>query len=196
MPKIVDTEVQREAVLRATWRTIAQHGVAGATIRKIAKEAGVSTGFISHYFRNKREVLAAALTLSNEQSHKRLFACAEGRRGLAALRAVIEAVLPLDEERSLEWLIWVTFWSSAGTDRNLTDEWRRGRDGWRATLVRLLQEAKADDEIRPDIDAEHEADRLVVLIVGLGLHERAGRFKRRALIFVDDHLQTLIKLRE
>jgi len=196
MPKIVDTDVQREAVLRATWRTIAQYGVAGATVRKIAKEAGVSTGFISHYFRNKREVLAAALTLSNEQSQKRLFACAEGRRGLAALRAVIEAVLPLDEERSLEWLIWVTFWSSAGTDRTLTNEWRRGRDGWRATLVRLLQEAKADDEVRPDIDAEHEADRLVVLIVGLGLHERAGRFKRRALMFVDDHLQTLIKLRE
>ena len=196
MPKIVDADAQREAVLRATWRTIAQHGVTGATVRRIAQEAGVSTGFISHYFRDKKEVLAAALTLSNEQSQRRLISCAEGRRGLEALRAVIEAVLPLDEERRLEWLVWVTFWSSAASDPALGSEWRRGRDGWRTTLVRLLQEAKADSEIRSDIDSEHEADRLVVLIVGLGLHERSGRFRRRALMFVDEHLQSLIKLRE
>jgi AcrR family transcriptional regulator len=196
MPRIVDSEAQREAVLVATWRTIAKHGIAGATVRRIAGEAGVSTGFISHYFHNKKEVLAGALRLSNERSQKRLSRCADGRRGLEALRAVIVAVLPLDEERRLEWLIWVTFWGSAGSDPSLTAEWRRGRDSWRATLVRLIQEAKADGEIRPDIDPEHEADRLVVLIVGLGLHERSGRFRRRALMFVDEHLQSLIKLHE
>ena len=196
MPKIVDTDLQREAILKATWRTIAKHGVVGATVRKIAQEAGVSTGFISHYFHDKKEVFASALTLSNEQSQRRLSTCAEGRRGLAALRAVIEAVLPLDEERRLEWLIWVTFWGSAASSPALASEWRRGRDGWRATLVRLLQEAKADGEIRPEIDPEHEADRLVILIVGIGLHERSGRFRRRALIFVDEHLQTLIKQSE
>ena len=196
MPKIVDAEAQRAAVLRATWRTIAEHGVSGATIRRIAEEAGVSTGFISHYFRDKKEVLAAALTLSNEQSQKRVSASAEGLRGLAALRAVIEAVLPLDEERRLGWLVWMTFWSSAGSDPALSAEWRRGRDGWRTTLVHLLREAKADGEIRPDVEAEHEADRLVVLIVGLGLHERSGRFRRRALMFVDEHLQSLIKPQE
>ena len=196
MPKIVDADVQREAVLRATWRTIARHGVAGATVRRIAQEAGVSTGFISHYFRDKKEVFAAALTLSNEQSQKRLSACTEGRCGLEALRAVIEAVLPLDEERRLEWLIWVTFGGSAGTDPALAKEWRRGRDSWHTTLAHFLQQAKAAEEIRPDVDVEHEADRLVVLIVGLGLHERSGRFHRRALMFVDEHLQTLIKLQE
>jgi len=196
MPRIVDSEAQREAVLVATWRTIARHGLAGATVRRIAAEAGVSTGFISHYFRDKQEVLAAALTLSNEHSQRRLSARADGLRGLVALRTVIEAVLPLDDERRLEWLIWMTFWGSTETDPALAQEWRRGRDGWRATLVRLLQEAKADGEIRADVDIEHEADRLVVLIVGLGLHERSGRFRRRALMFVDEHLETLIKLQE
>jgi AcrR family transcriptional regulator len=194
MPKIVDADAQREAVLLATWRTIAQHGVAGATIRRIAKEAGVSTGFISHYFRDKKEVLAAALTLSNERSQERVSDRVRGLRGLTALRAVIEAVLPLDDERRLEWLIWMTFWGNAASDPALSDEWRRGRDGWRETIVGFLEEARNDGEILPELDVEHEADRLVVLIVGIGLHERSGRFRRRALAFVDEHLQTLIKL--
>ncbi len=152
MPKIVDTDAQREAILKATWRTIAKHGVVGATVRRIAREAGVSTGFISHYFRDKKEVFATALTLSNEQTQRRLSMQAEGRRGLVALRAVVEAVLPLDEERSLNWLIWVTSWASAASSPALASEWRRGRDGWRGALVRLLQEAKADGEIRREID--------------------------------------------
>ena len=140
--------------------------------------------------------MAAALTLCNERSQARLSRRAEGLRGMRALREVVEAVLPLDEERRLDWIIWMSFLGSAGADAALAEEWRRGRNGWHSTLVRLLGEAKADGEIRPEIDEEHEADRLVVLIVGLGLHERAGRFHRRALIFVDEHLQTLIKLQE
>ena len=84
MPKIVDTKARREAILTATWRTIARHGVARATVRRIAAEAGVSTGFISHYFRDKKEVLAAALRLSNERSQTRISARAEGLTGLAA----------------------------------------------------------------------------------------------------------------
>jgi len=194
VPKIVDTDAQREAVLTATWRTIARHGAAGATVRRIAQEAGVSTGFISHYFRDKREVFAAALELSNQQSQARIDARVEGLTGLAALRALIDAALPLDAERRLEWLIWVNFWGRAAADPALTREWRRGRDAWREELVRRLEEAQAAEEILPDLDPEHEADRLAVLVVGIGLHEGSGRFRRKALAFIDEHLQTLIKL--
>ena len=193
MPRIVDPAAQRQAVLLATWRTIARHGLGGATVRRSAAEAGVSTGFISHYFRDKREVVAAALALSNQRSAERIQARSAGLRGLAALRAVIEAVLPLDEERRLEWLIWVSFWGAAGSSPALAREWRSGRDGWHETLVRLLREAQADGEVLPDLDPRHEADRLVVLIVGIGLHERTRRFRHQALVFVDDHLQSLVK---
>ena len=193
MPRVVDPAAQREAILRATWRTIARHGLAGATVRRIAHEARVSTGFINHWFRDKDEVVASALALCNQQSAERLAARAWGRRGLTALRAVIEAVLPLDEERRLEWLIWVSFWGAAGAHPELAREWRRGRNGWHEILVRLLREAQADGDIRPDLDPEHEADRLVMMIVGLGLHEGSRRFRNKSLIFVDEHLQTLIK---
>lgn len=193
MPRVVDPAAQREAVLRATWRTIAAHGLAGATVRRIAEEAGVSTGFIHHWFQGKHEVVASALALSNQQSAERLAARAGSLRGLAALRAVIEAVLPLDEERRLEWLIWVSFWGEAGANPELAREWRAGRDAWHEILERRLREAQADGEILPDLDPGHEADRLAVLIAGIGLHEGARRFRNKALLLVDEHLQTLVK---
>ena len=78
MPKIVDADALREAVLTATWRTIARHGAAGTTARRIAAEAGVSTGFIRHDFRDKQEVFAAALELRHQRSQARVRAGAEG----------------------------------------------------------------------------------------------------------------------
>jgi AcrR family transcriptional regulator len=188
MPKIVDPEEQRAAILRATWATISRFGIAGVTVRRIAAEASVSTGFISHYFRDKKEVLAAALELCNEQSRARLGRRVKGLRGLAALRAVIEGVLPLDKERRLEWLIWLSFWGQAGADPALGRAWKGGRDEWRDVVLQLLKQAGADGELRADLDLEYEADRLVVLVVGLGMHEGNRRMRARALVLVDAHL--------
>ncbi len=39
MPKVVDWDARRDEVLAATWRVIARHGLAGTTVRKIAREA-------------------------------------------------------------------------------------------------------------------------------------------------------------
>jgi AcrR family transcriptional regulator len=191
MPKIVDPDQQRAAILRATWNTISKFGIAGVTVRRIAEEAEVSTGFISHYFRDKKEVLAASLDLCNEQSRARLKRRAEGLRGLAALRAVIEGVLPLDKERRLEWLIWLSFWGPSAADPALGRAWKEGREEWRDTVTSFLEQARADGDIRADLDVSSEADRIVVLVVGLGMHEGSRRMRGCALNWIDAHLRSL-----
>jgi len=47
MPKVVDWDARRDEVLAATWRVIARHGLAGTTVRKIAREAGYSAGVLA-----------------------------------------------------------------------------------------------------------------------------------------------------
>ena len=65
MPRRVDVEERRNAVLAAVWRVVERDGLPGATMRAIAQEAGASTAVITHYFNNKDEVLRAALELSH-----------------------------------------------------------------------------------------------------------------------------------
>ena len=194
MPKIVDYDAQREEVLLATWRTIDQHGVAGTTVRRIADEAGVSTGFVTHYFRDKNEVLAEALRLSNERSTERVLSRIEGLRGLAAVRAAIDAVLPLDEDRRLEWLIWLSFWGRAAAGDALGREQRRGRSLWRSTVERALGAAREAGEVRADLDLDYEVERIVVLVGGIGLQSQrraTPAFAEKAGSIVDDHLKGL-----
>ena len=54
MPKIVDAQKYRQELLGKCFNLFAQKGYANVTIRQIAKELGVSTGTLYHYFPNKQ----------------------------------------------------------------------------------------------------------------------------------------------
>ena len=54
MPKIVDAEQYRQELLDKCFDLFAEKGYANVTTRQIAKELGVSTGTLYHYFPNKQ----------------------------------------------------------------------------------------------------------------------------------------------
>src|SRR5882762_6008752 len=73
-----------ERIVEDGWRVVAAQGVRGATMRSIAAEAGVSTGFITHYFEDKRELIVEVLRHNNARAAERVLAAAGRKRGLAA----------------------------------------------------------------------------------------------------------------
>ena len=58
MPKIVDHAAMRVSILTRSRDLFASKGFAAVTMRGIAREAGVSTGTLYHYFATKEELFA------------------------------------------------------------------------------------------------------------------------------------------
>lgn len=56
MPKIVDRTEHRELILARSYELFAREGYAAVTLRRLAKELGISTGAIYHYFSSKEEI--------------------------------------------------------------------------------------------------------------------------------------------
>jgi AcrR family transcriptional regulator len=54
MPKIVDSEEYRKELLDKCFDLFANKGYANVTTRQIAKELGISTGAMYHYFPSKQ----------------------------------------------------------------------------------------------------------------------------------------------
>ncbi len=54
MPKLGMQSIRRRQLIDATLEAINEVGMHDATIAQIARRAGVSTGIISHYFRDKK----------------------------------------------------------------------------------------------------------------------------------------------
>lgn len=63
----MNTEARKQEIVRATLEAIAEHGVAGATISRIAKGAGITSAALYSHFENRRAILLAALDAVYEQ---------------------------------------------------------------------------------------------------------------------------------
>src|ERR687895_2239907 len=117
MPRAVDHEERREEIADAVWRVIEREGLEGANLRDIAREAGHTTGGISHYFRDKRELLTFAFGLLVDRSTARMArASAE-----AGLTEALAQVLPLDKERRRETAVWLALVGASLTDPQLAE---------------------------------------------------------------------------
>ena len=165
MPRVVDHEQRRRELVAATWAVVAAEGIEAATVRRIAEEAGCTTGRITHYFADKEEVLVAALRQVHRAAGKRMLAAIGQRSGLEALRAVLAEALPLDENRILEWRVWLAFWGSAATSTSLQAEQHQRYREWRGLLKRVLATA----QLSADIDLDRLVDQIVALVDGFGL---------------------------
>ena len=167
MPKIVDWDARRDEILSATWRVIARDGIARATIRAIAREAGCSRGILAHYFDDKADILGSALVLSHRRVAARMDARTAGLTGLDALRVVLLEALPLDPGRDLEAQIEISFWSRALGSPALRQLQHAEFDGFSARLRAHLAEADKLGQLRPGADLDLMAHQLLVLIDGL-----------------------------
>ena len=167
MPKIVDHELRRQELLAAVWRVIARTGIVGVTTREIAREAGVSTGVLAHYFADKEELLAAALRLSHQQVYARIRERTQGLLGLAAIRALMLEALPLDGRRLLEAQIEINFLALALGNSALRDlQHEEFERFWDALHYRVC-EAQKLGHIPAGADPSDVTHELVILVEGL-----------------------------
>jgi TetR/AcrR family transcriptional regulator, transcriptional repressor of bet genes len=117
LPKIVDHERRRDEIALVACRVVAVYGFDQATIVRIAREAGYTTGMVAHYFDTKHEIIIAALRLILRRIEERLTAAAgDGERELLAL---LTEALPVDATRFTECAFWAAFWGQVSADKRL-----------------------------------------------------------------------------
>ncbi|WP_083999765.1 TetR/AcrR family transcriptional regulator [Actinomadura kijaniata] len=112
-----DHDARRRDVSGAVWRVLAAHGFGGLTLRAVATEMGATTGLLTHYFPNKKALVAHALTLLDERRAARPGHAEPD--GLGALRAIVLDILPCTPQAAADNRIWVSSWDAALADPDL-----------------------------------------------------------------------------
>lgn len=176
MPKIVDPEARRRAVAEAVLRVVGREGVAGASLRNVAQEAGLAIGSVRHYFSDHDEVLIFAMRELSARIERRVRGHVErlldpGARGEHRARAeeLIAEFLPLDAERHEEGMLWQAFTTAARTRPELRPHAIELESGLRALVLRVLRGGQEAGSLPDDLDLELETLRLSALLDGLTL---------------------------
>src|SRR3954454_15418708 len=106
--------IRREQICRAAATVIAREGFAGTTLRKVADEAGVSTGMLNHYFTNRQDLLTQTLVFVSERTQTLSREAMEGLPpGWDRLRALLDAALPGEVSWTEAWRVWVNAYGEA-----------------------------------------------------------------------------------
>jgi AcrR family transcriptional regulator len=192
MPKIVDHDQRRRELLLATAAVIAAEGIQAATVRRIAQQAGCTTGLVTHYFAGKDDLIIGALRHVHAAAADRM-RMARGRQasGMGALRAVLLEALPLTSAGQFEWRVWLSFWGVAWASPPLSAEHRERYAPWRRLIHDLLREAVQLGQTTPGLNLREATDRLLALVDGLGVeatYEPRRLTRRRVTGIIDAQL--------
>ena len=192
MPAKGDHEARRADVAEAVWRVLATHGFGGLTMRAVATQLGASTGLLTHYFANKRELVRYAHEIAATRTDTRPLLRAD-EPGLAALRVALVNVLPVTPESVAMSRVWVSFWDAALDDESLNAAQRARYERWRGRLQGWVEEAQARGEL-PAGDPEDLAVEAAAFAHGLvvqALFDPDRLPAERQLKLLDDFLSGL-----
>lgn len=146
----------------ALFDVAANAGLDGASVREVAKQAGVSIGAVQHHFSTKDEMFAFALRTLVDKILTRLAGVDRHDDPTHALFTALAQLLPLDEQRSREAHVMAAFAVRAATSPALAEIRRTTlftiRTGLSAVLIGIGTP-----------EAETRAALLLATVDGLGL---------------------------
>ena len=117
MPKIVDHAQRRDEIAHIACQVVAHYGFEQATMARIARAAGYTTGMVAHYYESKQDIILAALRLTLLRIEVRL--TRERESGEANLLDVLSESLAIDAQRCTEGAFWMAFWGQVSADKKL-----------------------------------------------------------------------------
>jgi TetR/AcrR family transcriptional repressor of bet genes len=162
MPVQVDHEARKRLVISATIELIAERGLEDTSIRTVSARAGYSTSIVTHYFRDKTDLLKSTYLAVADGRRTRLGTCIEIDK---ALPAAALSLLPLDDKRQREWKVYCAFLASGighGELASIQSEWSDKTIGLFASLL-------AGTKHPSPAQARSAASRLVSFLTGLSV---------------------------
>jgi AcrR family transcriptional regulator len=158
MPKLADHRERRQEAVEALWRVLAAEGFAGVSVRSVVAETAWSRGIVDYYFESFSELLRLGLRRLCERD------LAEHldpgvRVGVAALRAMLLAGMPLDEQRRMVGRIWIAYLGATVGDPEIRHEYARCQalrgQAWQAVLAQMVERGELAGERDLEIEATH-----------------------------------------
>jgi len=153
----------------AARRVILRGGVEAANLRAIAEEMGATTGLLTRYFPDKRELLRETLLGASSFLVAQVRLGTEGLNGLAIVRAGVHSSLPLDSDRIAAWSIWAAFAGLLRGDARLGEIHRQFPDQLRQILIQGLRQAQLDGAVAATAYPAFIAEALVSQIIGTAM---------------------------
>lgn len=197
MPKQVDHHVRRQEIASALERVVDQLGWSQASLREVAREAGVSLGQLQHYFSSRTTMLTFAMEHAAEQSAariaSRLESAGQAPHPRQVLQVLLTEMLPLRSDARAASRLSAAYVLEALHDPALRTQAGVGLREGRILVERIVRQAITDGLLASDRDPIVETDLLLALTGFTPLLELGVIQPAAVLAAIDSHLDRLFE---
>ncbi|MEM9494996.1 MAG: TetR/AcrR family transcriptional regulator [Pseudomonadota bacterium] len=160
-------ELRRIQIAEATWSVISERGFANASMRAIAREAGFTTGVLTHYFENKDEILEFALIHAFRGVEELLDQAMSEDNVIVVLRKMTLDNMPINSSNRRKWSAWQGYLTKSESNLQIAETIKRIHATNYSKLTKLLQRGQKDGTVRDDFSATDLAMQWNTMINGL-----------------------------
>jgi excisionase family DNA binding protein len=150
----MNTETRKQEIVRAALETIAEHGVQGATVSRIAKGAGITSAALYSHFENRQAILLAALDVVYEEVFDS-FRSSSSSDPVQRLREIfaIHAEKVRNQDPTSHAHLFLEFVASA-PEEGLRDAIREKEFATASYLASIVEELERQDRLPAGMDPE------------------------------------------
>lgn len=158
-----DRKAKRTELLSAAIAVIALEGYAGASLRKVAKHAGCTTGAVTYYFANKEAMITAVAESLFDEFNTLL----EANQEHADIKAILTQWLDwTNDKNSYSWLVLFQLLVHARHEPAFATLLQQRYARFRQMFTSILARGQGQGTIRRDIPADLLADQLSAISDG------------------------------
>ena len=153
-----------EEIMRATYRALCEHGYADLTVKRIAEEYGKSTAAVHYHYDTKDDLLAAFLDFVLDQFVDAIHEV-ETTHPEQRLELLLDKLL-VDLEDHQDLLVAMLELRSQAPYKDAFSERFEQNDEYVRYLLRTVIDHGIDEGVFTDVDAEHTARALMMIVDG------------------------------
>ncbi len=173
---------RRRDLLGVVYEAVSDSGIDGVGMREIAERASVSTGTLNYHFKNKKQLIMAAMKAAYEVPDD--FA-SHHSSALSQLKIFVFSYV-FQHSKDRFWRFWVNCASQATRDVELRDHQNERLERQQKFWASLLKSAVEAGELGK-LDADKTAEHLIIFCHGLVVRQvlrpdKETRERARALI--------------
>jgi AcrR family transcriptional regulator len=173
----------------------ARYGYQGTSVDRIARMAGVTKGAIYYHFRDKEDLLAAAVADRVAEFEARVQRACAGVGAAEALRGIAQVCIEHAESNDHPRFAITLMVEAIDTNAQISEQLRDMMRRFRAFLRNLVKDGQAAGRFRRDVDADAVAAGYTSSVLGaeIQFYQDPERFKFRDSIekYLDQLLSDL-----
>jgi AcrR family transcriptional regulator len=160
------TEVRRTQIADAARAVAVKYGSEHVTVRRIAKEIGVSEGALYRHFKSKHDILSLMVERIQEDLVADIKGGAAGQTPLGTLEGALRShISSMEQKKGVSFQVIAEIISLG--DKKLNRQASEALDRYAGHIRDLLSEGMEAGEIRQDVDPEKAATLITAAIQGL-----------------------------